>query len=318
MSRAVVVRSLAECEAKIETFVGAWYEAGLALAEIDRGLLYIGAGYDSFAEYLRGRWKWTSGRAYQQIRAANVAQVCTRVHNVPRDEKQARVLVRLPDEEILEVARRVDFNDPKTTAGVVREAARQVHHIKAGRAAVPAPAFDKPTFRVFYADPPWQYRQTGLTEYRPGVEGGMVEDQYPTMELGELKALPVSRMALPDSVLFLWATSPMLEDALELMRAWEFGYKASLVWDKHHPFRGSYAHISHELLLIGVRGSCPADQVHTKGSVFSFKRTKHSRKPDEFRVLIDSMYTFGNRIELFRRGDTPEGWHVWGNEASDG
>lgn len=189
---------------------------------------------------------------------------------------------------------------------------RRQRHLDEGRTNVPAPSFDAPTFRVLYADPPWKYGQSGL------VSAGMAEDHYPTMSLDELKAVPAADMALADSVLFLWATSPMLDDAIDLMRAWGFKYKSSIVWDKGRPFLGSYVHISHELLLIGTRGSCVADAQHTAGSVFAIPRGEHSRKPDEFRDLIDSLYTYGNRIELFRRGSAPDGWHVWGNEVCDG
>jgi N6-adenosine-specific RNA methylase IME4 len=53
------------------------------------------------------------------------------------------------------------------------------------------------------------------------------------------------------------------------------------------------------------------------GSVVEVERTdKHSEKPEKFRRIIDTLYTYGPRIELFRRGDAPEGWVVWGDEAS--
>ena len=215
----------------------------------------------------------------------------------------ARKEPKPPEDETLRLAAEVNRK---------RREERQKRHIEQGRSSVPPPNVDAPTFRVIYADPPWRYDQSGL------VDWGMAEDHYPTMSLDELKALPVAKMALPDSVLFLWATSPMLADALDLMAAWGFTYKSSIVWDKGRPFLGSYVHISHELLLIGTRGSCVADVKHTAGSVFRIPSGKHSAKPEEFRALIDSLYTFGNRIELFRRGDVPDGWHVWGNEVRDG
>ena len=217
----------------------------------------------------------------------------------------ARKQPRPPEEDALRLAAEINRK---------RLEERRERHLEEGRTSVPAPSFDAPTFRVVYADPPWRYGQSGLVS----ADWGMAEDHYPTMSLDELKAVPVADMAMPDAVLFLWATSPMLDDAIDLMRAWGFKYKSSIVWDKGRPFLGSYVHISHELLLIGTRGSCVADVKHTAGSVFSFERAHHSGKPDEFRDLIDSLYTFGNRIELFRRGDAPEGWHVWGNEVRDG
>jgi N6-adenosine-specific RNA methylase IME4 len=50
-------------------------------------------------------------------------------------------------------------------------------------------------------------------------------------------------------------------------------------------------------------------------SVQSIERTEHSRKPEEFRDIINTLYPSGKKIELFRRGDAPEGWQTWGNEA---
>jgi len=215
----------------------------------------------------------------------------------------ARREPKLPEDDALRLAAEINRQ---------RREERRKRHIEEGRLSVPAPDVAAGTYRVIYADPPWKYNQSGLVS----ADWGMAEDHYPTMSLDELKALPVPDMAASDAVLFLWATSPMLADALDLMGAWGFTYKSSIVWDKGRPFLGSYVHISHELLLIGTRGSCVADVQYTRGSVFRYERKEHSRKPDEFRELIDSLYTFGNRIELFRRGEAPEGWDVWGNEVT--
>ena len=79
-------------------------------------------------------------------------------------------------------------------------------------------------FPVVYADPPWQYDNKGR---------GAAENHYPTMSLDDVKALPVSRLAAPDAVLFLWATWALLPEALEVMRAWDFEYKTvGFVWVK--------------------------------------------------------------------------------------
>lgn len=226
------------------------------------------------------------------------------VRGVDGKSYPARKTPKPPVEDTLRMAAEVNRE---------RREERKQRHLEEGRTSVPPPSVDAPTFRVIYADPPWRYDQSGLVS-----KWGTAEDQYPTMSVEELAAMPVSRMATADAVLFLWATSPLLPDALRLMSAWGFEYKSSVVWDKGRPFLGSYVHISHELLLIGTRGSCVADEKHTAGSVVAVPRGEHSRKPEEFRRLIDSMYTYGNRIELFRRGDAPDGWHVWGNEVRDG
>ena len=72
----------------------------------------------------------------------------------------------------------------------------------------------------------------------------------------------------------------------------------------------------HELLLVCTRGSCTPDDKTLYDSVVSIEKSrKHSEKPEEFRRIIDSLYTWGSRIELFARTDA-EGWAAWGNESN--
>ncbi len=68
-------------------------------------------------------------------------------------------------------------------------------------------------YPVIYADPPWRYAYSRS-------ESRAIENQYPTMSLDELVALPVPSIAYEQCVLFLWATPPKLGDALALITAW--------------------------------------------------------------------------------------------------
>ena len=160
-------------------------------------------------------------------------------------------------------------------------------------------------YRVIYADPPWSYNDKQDTIYH----GGAVK-HYPTMTLEEICALPIP--AEKDSVLFLWTTSPMLEDSFKVINAWGFKYKSSFIWDKVATAMGNYNSVRHEFLLICVRGSCVPDVPKRLDSVMSIERTEHSRKPDEFRKMIDTLYPVGERLEMFAR-EAHEGWDVWGN-----
>lgn len=162
-------------------------------------------------------------------------------------------------------------------------------------------------YRVIYADPPWSYGNKLVDGY------GAAEDHYPTMTIEELCALPVKDLAEDNAVLFLWVTSPLLEECFEVIRAWGFKYKASFVWDKLRKNFGYYNGVRHEFLLVCTRGSCTPDVPKLFDSVQSIERTEHSRKPEEFRQIIDTLYPHGKRIELFARRPAP-GWEVWGNE----
>ncbi len=169
-------------------------------------------------------------------------------------------------------------------------------------------------YRVIYADPPWQYRDTraGLA----GYAGSAAADHYPTMSVAELCALEVRALADDDAVLFCWATSPLLPDALAVIKAWGFTFKTFFVWAKGRPNFGHYHDASAELLIVATRGSCLPDADRREHQVQPIERPgRHSEKPEHFREMIDRLYPHGRRIELFRRGDVPERWDTWGNEA---
>lgn len=165
-------------------------------------------------------------------------------------------------------------------------------------------------YDIFYADPPWKYADNLIEGY------GAAEHHYKTMSIEELCNVPVRSRCNDNSVLFLWVTAPILGECWPVIKSWGFEYKASFVWDKDEHNYGHYNSVRHEFLLICTRGSFLPINKELEDSVQVVKRTsEHSRKPEEFRAIIDKMYPTGKRIELFARGDVPSPWEKWGNEA---
>jgi N6-adenosine-specific RNA methylase IME4 len=166
-------------------------------------------------------------------------------------------------------------------------------------------------FNVIYADPPWQYSNTGLE--------GSAESHYPTMPLNDICSLLETKNAqiAKNSVLFLWVTNPLLEDGLRVIKSWGFNYKVGIIWEKpykNHGKSGWYLQTHHEYLLIATRGKClPHWQPQ---SIAAINKSEHSAKPDIFREIIERMYPDYNYLELFARNQSPrKGWVFWGNEA---
>ena len=182
----------------------------------------------------------------------------------------------------------------------VKQAARFVAHEQ--KRAAP---FPKGKYQVIYADPPWEYENSGYDNAAASL--------YPTMPLKDICALPVETLATSASVLFLWATNPLLPEALRVMAEWGFEYKTNIAWVKDRGRgMGWFLKSKHELLLIGVRPQTP-QPAERPDSAQEFERGKvHSRKPQEFRQIIERMYP-GSKIELFAR-IACEGWDLWGNE----
>lgn len=169
--------------------------------------------------------------------------------------------------------------------------------------------FPSGKYRILYADPPWEYGSKNLTDY------GHAHGHYKTMSIKELCDLEVEEIATDDAVLFLWVTSPLLDQAFKVIHAWGFTYKASFVWDKVLHNFGHYNSVRHEFLLVCTRGSCLPDSRKLTDSVQTIERTHtHSEKPEAFRQIIDAAYGKGPRIELFARKQV-DGWESWGNRA---
>jgi N6-adenosine-specific RNA methylase IME4 len=146
-------------------------------------------------------------------------------------------------------------------------------------------------FGTIYADPPWQYENS--------ASRGAAENHYRTMAVEAIAALPVAHLAATDAHLHLWTTNAFLFEARQVIEAWGFAYKSCLVWIKPQLGTGNYWRVSHEFLLLGIRGNAVfADK--TQQSWLYADRTKHSAKPAIFRKLIEQVSP-GPRLELFAR-----------------
>lgn len=179
-------------------------------------------------------------------------------------------------------------------------------------------------YRIVLADPPWQY-QSWSGKSKDTSKRRVVEDEYDTMPLEAIKALPVASACAKDAVLLCWATMPLLREALQVIEAWGFEYRtAFLVWGKSNADGspavgfGRYTRSNGELLLLGRRG----DGVKTVPGVaisnlLVTQRRGHSEKPHRQYEIIDRV--FGQevpRVELFARQRMAR-WDVWGHQAPD-
>lgn len=162
-------------------------------------------------------------------------------------------------------------------------------------------------YRCLYADPPWEYADSGSR----GVAAG----HYETMTPEELAALEVPRLAHPEGChLWLWTTWPKIRDGAphRLLEAWGFRWSGEIVWDKERMGIGHYVRSRSEILVLGIRGSVPLLVADQPGLVRA-ARGRHSEKPEIFREIVERCSP-GPRLELFARA-VPEGWDAWGRQA---
>lgn len=177
-------------------------------------------------------------------------------------------------------------------------------------------------YACILADPPWRYEVwSGKGTARSA------DNHYSTMKAADIAALPVSEIAAPDCVLFIWVTWPTLLQAIELISAWGFAYKTcAFDWMKAHAgqidmFRddadalmgmGYWTRANSEPCLLATRGKPKRLSKGVRQGIIEPRR-EHSRKPDCAHGRIEQLVP-GPYLELFSRQARP-GWDSWGNEV---
>lgn len=207
-------------------------------------------------------------------------------------------------------------------------------------------------YQTIVADPPWFYNPRNKTrsDGTKLTQGIGACHHYDQMTTNEICAMPVAKLAAPRCHLYLWATAPLLPDALRVMDAWQFKWcTIAFVWVKMNKGAweraqtktrqlsmfttpdeqvmtfmdklaffgpGFYTGSNVELVLLGRRGKPFAHAEGCKASQMIFApRGEHSAKPERVQDLIEWMYPEATpRLELFARRARVR-WDVFGNEV---
>jgi N6-adenosine-specific RNA methylase IME4 len=175
-------------------------------------------------------------------------------------------------------------------------------------------------YEVVLADPPWTY-------YGQQNKWGAAAKFYSLMSDDDIRSLPVNELLATRSVLFLWATGPRLDLALQCISDWGLFYRGmAFVWVKTKQsgapigaqgVRPSIVKPTTEFVLAASRAArgrpLPLADEGVPQVVMAPKQA-HSAKPREVQERIERLYPSARRIELFAR--TPRvGWDAWGMEA---
>lgn len=188
------------------------------------------------------------------------------------------------------------------------------------------PRLPKKKFSIIYADPPWHYNgkmqfdKSGKIDsnkdWKKNIFISAANFKYPTLKTSELKKLDIASISEENSLLFLWATNPHLEQAIDLGKSWGFEYRTvAFVWNKmvHNP--GKYTMSYCELCLLFKRGKIPTPRgARNIKQLVNFPRSKHSEKPLVVANNIHEMFPEQKKIELFARSKS-KNWHAWGLET---
>lgn len=155
---------------------------------------------------------------------------------------------------------------------------------------------------------------------------GAALNEYKTMTIDDICALPVQTIAADDCILLLWATNPLIPEALKVCNAWGFKYVTSFPWVKLSSppqinFFGEWNYKPNYGVGFWVRGCSEHVFICKRGKVLPppndfvgilSENFFHSRKPENIYEYAESMS--GPYLEMFARRQR-KGWDVFGNEV---
>ncbi len=172
-------------------------------------------------------------------------------------------------------------------------------------------------YQIIYADPPWAFnnKRTG------GNLSSGAGQKYDVMTVDDICKLPVNKIADDNCVLFMWWVGSMVDEAIQVARAWGFEIKTMTGFDwvkmtksnKLFFGMGFWTRQGLENCLIAIKGKPKRIDAGIRAVILA-PAEEHSKKPDEARKRIVKLMGDLPRIELFARQSTP-GWDVWGNEV---
>ena len=241
------------------------------------------------------------------------ANRCEKVFNVPSEEF----------EEVIEKAK--EENTPITYAQVEKEVIKanknkevsdDIEQQKDDIEASDMPVLEN-KYHVIAIDPPWPYELKLDAKGKPirtkttyDANSRRVANPYPEMSIEEIRALPIP--AADDCIMWLWTTHKFLPDSFALLEGWGFEYKATMVWDKQKMGVGHWLRMQCEFCLMAIKGN-PLWSNTTQRDLLSSGRREHSRKPDEFFMMVDDICV-GAKFDYFSREER-EGWDNLGNNS---
>lgn len=184
-------------------------------------------------------------------------------------------------------------------------------------------------YSVIVIDPPWAASDKLTMSKTPRGAAA----NYKTLSIKDLESLPINKISNEKgTVLALWCLGSMLQEALDLMKAWGFKQKQTLCWVKTKKHINKFANTpmkenlafgmgrlfrqTHEICLIGVNNTGVYKKLKNRSqrSVCFDLNKGHSIKPELLQDSLDLMFPEASKIEIFARRER-KGWVTIGNEV---
>lgn len=173
---------------------------------------------------------------------------------------------------------------------------------------------ERRAYSLLCIDPPWTF-----STYSSKGWGKSAQRHYSCMTMADIAALPVRELAADDCLIWLWCTSPLLDQQLAILKGWGARYVSSGVWVKTTAsgklaFGTGYSlRNCSEPFVLGAFGR-PKIISKSVRSVIMAPVREHSRKPDQAFESARALIPYGRAAEVFSR-QARENWDCFGDEA---
>ena len=178
----------------------------------------------------------------------------------------------------------------------------------------PFDGLERGAYDLIFIDPPWTFN----TWSAKGKEKKAPEVHYECQGIEWVRQLPVRDYAAENCLLWLWATNPLLDQQIDVLKQWGFTFKTAGTWvkmTKHWKQSFGTGYIlrsANEPFLIGTIGK-PKTTRGVRSAILGRVR-EHSRKPESAYAAAEKLMPGARRADIFSR-QRRSGWDAWGNEV---
>jgi N6-adenosine-specific RNA methylase IME4 len=169
-------------------------------------------------------------------------------------------------------------------------------------------------FDVIVMDPPWQIAVATMTRG--------VTISYDQLDAGTIAKMPLGEIQT-DGYLFMWVIASQFMNGILMMEKWGYHIETYMNWvkvskyGKYMPSHGYYMQHNKETLLVGLKGTPPAEMRKSKfsGLIVKQRGARQSHKPARLYEIIEEVFPGQMYLEIFARPhNLRKGWVSMGME----
>ena len=174
-------------------------------------------------------------------------------------------------------------------------------------------------YDVFVIDPPWPKKKGGIRKSRPNQGRALDYETIPVKDIFKIIDDLLYKNAAENHCVFMWTIEQFLSECDTEMERRGYKRHCRMIWDKMNGVAPAFTvRYSHEYLIWYYKPKMCKIEKTIQGkfmTVFREKVRQHSRKPDFAYNMINELYPYSNKIDVFSR-EKRDGWDQFGDQIN--